>query len=59
MPTAIIGVGNIGKRVATDLTEGGEAVMDEAIRIEVFGDLHDLGGLNGRLVTLAEARPLL
>ena len=30
--------------------------VDSAIRIEMFGDLHDFGGLNGRLVNLAEAR---
>jgi 8-hydroxy-5-deazaflavin:NADPH oxidoreductase len=32
---------------------------DEAIRIEAFGDLHDLGGLNGRLLSLAQARAML
>jgi len=33
--------------------------LDEAIRVEVFGDLHDMGGLNGRLLTLAQAQALL
>jgi 8-hydroxy-5-deazaflavin:NADPH oxidoreductase len=33
--------------------------LDEAIRIEVFGDLHDMGGLNGRLLTVEEARATL
>lgn len=33
--------------------------VDQAIRIEMFGDLHDFGGLNGRLVTVEEARALL
>lgn len=30
--------------------------LDATIRIEMFGDLHDYGGLNGRLVDVAEAR---
>jgi 8-hydroxy-5-deazaflavin:NADPH oxidoreductase len=33
--------------------------VDQAIRIEMFGDLHDFGGLNGRMVTAEEARALL
>jgi 8-hydroxy-5-deazaflavin:NADPH oxidoreductase len=33
--------------------------LDQAIRIEVFGDLHDFGGLNGKLLTAAEAQALL
>ena len=33
--------------------------LDQAIRIEVFGDLHDFGGLNGKLLTVSEARALL
>ena len=33
--------------------------LDQAIRIEVFGDLHDFGGLNGKLLTTQEARALL
>lgn len=33
--------------------------LDQAIRIEMFGDLHDFGGLDGRLVTVAEAEALL
>jgi 8-hydroxy-5-deazaflavin:NADPH oxidoreductase len=33
--------------------------VDQAIRIEMFGDLHDFGGLNGRLISLEEARTLL
>jgi 8-hydroxy-5-deazaflavin:NADPH oxidoreductase len=30
--------------------------VDQTIRIEVFGDLHQLGGLNGRLLSGTEAR---
>jgi 8-hydroxy-5-deazaflavin:NADPH oxidoreductase len=33
--------------------------VDQAIRIVMFGDLHDFGGLNGRMVTVEEARALL
>ncbi len=33
--------------------------LDQAIRIEMFGDLHDFGGLNGKLLTVAQARDLL
>jgi len=33
--------------------------LNQAIQIEMFGDLHDFGGLNGRLLTVAEARALL
>jgi 8-hydroxy-5-deazaflavin:NADPH oxidoreductase len=33
--------------------------LDQAIRIEMFGDLHDFGGLNGKLLTVEEARALL
>jgi 8-hydroxy-5-deazaflavin:NADPH oxidoreductase len=33
--------------------------LDQAIRIEMFGDLHDYGGLNGKLLTVGEARALL
>jgi predicted dinucleotide-binding enzyme len=33
--------------------------LDQAIRIEMFGDLHQFGGLNGRLVTAKEAEALL
>jgi predicted dinucleotide-binding enzyme len=33
--------------------------VDQAIRIEMFGDLHEFGGLNGRLVTVTEAETLL
>jgi 8-hydroxy-5-deazaflavin:NADPH oxidoreductase len=33
--------------------------LDQAIRIEMFGDLHDFGGLNGRLISRGEARSLL
>ena len=33
--------------------------VDQAIRIEMFGDLHEFGGLNGRLVTATEAQALL
>jgi predicted dinucleotide-binding enzyme len=33
--------------------------LDQAIQIEMFGDLHDFGGLNGRLLTVGEARALL
>jgi predicted dinucleotide-binding enzyme len=30
--------------------------LGAAIRIEMFGDLHDYGGLQGRLLDVAEAR---
>ena len=33
--------------------------LDQAIRIEMFGDLHDFGGLNGQLVSAREARAVL
>ena len=33
--------------------------LDQAIRIEMLGDLHDFGGLNGRLLTAGQARALL
>jgi 8-hydroxy-5-deazaflavin:NADPH oxidoreductase len=33
--------------------------LDLAIRIEVFGDLHDMGGLNGKFLTVEEARAKL
>jgi 8-hydroxy-5-deazaflavin:NADPH oxidoreductase len=33
--------------------------LDQAIRIEMFGDLHDFGGLNGKLLTVEQARVLL
>jgi 8-hydroxy-5-deazaflavin:NADPH oxidoreductase len=33
--------------------------LDQAIRIEMFGDLHDFGGLNGKLLTVGQARALL
>jgi 8-hydroxy-5-deazaflavin:NADPH oxidoreductase len=33
--------------------------LDQAIRIEMLGDLHDYGGLNGNLLTVAEAQALL
>jgi 8-hydroxy-5-deazaflavin:NADPH oxidoreductase len=33
--------------------------LDQAIRIEMFGDLHDFGGLNGKLLTTTQARALL
>jgi 8-hydroxy-5-deazaflavin:NADPH oxidoreductase len=33
--------------------------LEQAIRIEMFGDLHDFGGLHGKLLTVAEARALL
>jgi predicted dinucleotide-binding enzyme len=33
--------------------------LNQAIRIEMFGDLHDFGGLNGRLLTRPQARALL
>jgi predicted dinucleotide-binding enzyme len=33
--------------------------VDAAIRIEMFGDLHDYGGLNGKLVNRDEARALV
>jgi 8-hydroxy-5-deazaflavin:NADPH oxidoreductase len=33
--------------------------VEQSIRIEVGGDLHEYGGLNGKLVTVAEAEALL
>ncbi len=33
--------------------------LDQAIRIEMFGDLHDFGGLDGKLLTVGQARALL
>jgi 8-hydroxy-5-deazaflavin:NADPH oxidoreductase len=33
--------------------------LDQAIRIEMFGDLHDFGGLNGKLISRKEAEALL
>ena len=33
--------------------------LDAALRIEVFGDLHEYGGLNGQLLTAAEAQSAL
>ena len=33
--------------------------LDQAIRIEMLGDLHDFGGLNGKLLTVAQARALI
>jgi 8-hydroxy-5-deazaflavin:NADPH oxidoreductase len=33
--------------------------VDQAIRIEMYGDLHQFGGLNGKLITRAEAEALL
>ena len=33
--------------------------LDQAIQIEMFGDLHDFGGLNGKLLTVRQARELL
>jgi 8-hydroxy-5-deazaflavin:NADPH oxidoreductase len=33
--------------------------LDAAIRIEMYGDLHQYGGLNGKLVDLSEARAVL
>lgn len=33
--------------------------VDQSIRIEVGGDLHQLGGLNGKLLTVAEADALI
>jgi predicted dinucleotide-binding enzyme len=32
---------------------------DQSIRIEVGGDLHQIGGLNGKLLTVAEAEALI
>jgi hypothetical protein len=59
---------------ATDDAEAGEVVarlimadgfdavsvggVDQAIRLEVGGDLHQLGGLNGKLLSVAEAEAL-
>jgi 8-hydroxy-5-deazaflavin:NADPH oxidoreductase len=33
--------------------------VDQTIKIEMFGELHDFGGLNGRLITVEEAQALL
>ena len=33
--------------------------LDQAIRIEMFGDLHQFGGLDGKLLTAAEAKEAL
>jgi 8-hydroxy-5-deazaflavin:NADPH oxidoreductase len=33
--------------------------LDQTIRIEVFGDLHQFGGLNGELLSVGEARAAL
>jgi 8-hydroxy-5-deazaflavin:NADPH oxidoreductase len=33
--------------------------LDQVIRIEMFGDLHDFGGLDGKLLTVGQARALL
>jgi len=33
--------------------------VDQSIRIEVGGDLHQFGGLNGKLLTVAEAEALI
>jgi len=38
------------------LVHGG---VDDAIRIEMFGDLHQYGGLNGKLLTGDQARAAL
>ena len=48
---AIIGTGNIGGTLAAEFAAGG---LDQAIRIEMFGDLHEYGAL-GRPVTKPEA----
>jgi 8-hydroxy-5-deazaflavin:NADPH oxidoreductase len=49
MTTAIIGVGNIGDPVKA----GG---VDAALRIETSGDLHQFGGLNGKVIDASEGR---
>ena len=33
--------------------------MDAAIRIEMYGDLHEYGGLNGKLISVEQARAAL
>jgi predicted dinucleotide-binding enzyme len=33
--------------------------LDQAIRIEMFGDLHQFGGLNGKLLSLDEAKAVI
>jgi 8-hydroxy-5-deazaflavin:NADPH oxidoreductase len=33
--------------------------VDQSIRIEVGGDLHQVGGLNGKLLTVSEAEALI
>jgi hypothetical protein len=49
-------IGPRGKRGFPPVKAGG---LDQAIRIEMLGDLHDFGGLNGRLLTVGQARTLL
>lgn len=49
-----------GAAVAELITRGGwDAVraggVDDTARIEVFGDLHQFGGLSGRLLSKSEA----
>ncbi|WP_370104946.1 NADPH-dependent F420 reductase [Streptacidiphilus sp. BW17] len=53
-----------GAAVADLITKGGWAPVraggvDDTARIEVFGDLHQFGGLNGRLLSESEARASL
>jgi hypothetical protein len=60
-----VGVGSQGIRASLIGPLGGRlrpvkaGGLDQAIRIEMFGDLHDFGGLNGRLLTVGQARTLL
>jgi phosphoglycerate dehydrogenase-like enzyme len=51
---AIIGTGNIGSRLAANFAAGGQHfLLEQSIRIERFGDLHEYGAL-GRVVTRSE-----
>jgi predicted dinucleotide-binding enzyme len=67
---AIIGTGTIGSTLAAEFAAGGQdfllagrdeqaastiaAGLDQSIRLEMFGDLHEYGAL-GRVVTRTEA----
>ena len=49
---AVIGLGNIRDNGFEPVCIGG---LDQSIRIEVFGDLHEFGAL-GKTVTVTEAK---
>ena len=50
-------VARLIKAAGFDPVKVGDA--DQSIRIEVGGDLNQFGGLNGRLLTIAEAQALI